>query len=88
MPPRALQVARLATAAVILAAVVVQFLHPDDPGAVAGNFLSFFTIQSNLIAVAVLVLAATRATQESPPWLDALGITRRSAKSSMHDAAR
>lgn len=55
-----LRVVRLTVAALIVTAVVVQFFTPQDPWAVAGNFVSFFTIQSNLLAAVVLTVVAVR----------------------------
>lgn len=72
MPPVLLRLLRLATASLILAAVVVQFLHPADPLAVAANFLSFFTIQSNLIAAGVLIVVAVVGGRPRTARVDAL----------------
>lgn len=58
--PLALRLLRLACATLILVAVVVQFLTPDDPWAQAANFFSFFTIQSHLLAAGVLLAFALR----------------------------
>ena len=54
------RILRLATALLILAAIAVQLFNPDDPWAVAANFFSFFTIQSNLFAAGVLIVVAAR----------------------------
>lgn len=56
----ALRPLRLAVAVLILTAILVQFFTPEDPWAKAANFLSFFTIQSNLLAAGVLTLVALR----------------------------
>ena len=72
MPVLLLRLLRLALALLILTAIVVQFLHPDDPLAVAANFLSFFTIQSNLFAAGVLLFVATRASGPRSGRLDAV----------------
>jgi hypothetical protein len=66
----ALRILRLLTALLILAAIVVQLLHPDDPWAVAANFFSFFTIQSNLFAACVLIVVALRAAAPRSHRLD------------------
>ncbi len=66
------RVLRLATALLILAAIVVQLFNPDDPWAVAANFFSFFTIQSNLFAAVVLIVVAARAAAPRSPRLDVI----------------
>lgn len=74
---------RLAMAALILAAVVTEFRNalrtePADGSSTATvvmNFFSYFTIESNLVALAALVAGATwaltRKTQE-PVWIATL----------------
>ncbi|MEV0269553.1 Pr6Pr family membrane protein [Hamadaea sp. NPDC050747] len=55
---------RTATAIAIVAAVVVQFQRTTD----VGNFFSFFTIQSNLIGAAVLLVGAARPAWDNLRW--------------------
>jgi len=71
---------RVAGAAAIAAAVVGQFVHSlnfraeagvDENGVPAVNFFSFFTIDSNVLSVVVLLLGAVlliRARGEDPLW--------------------
>ena len=65
-----LRLARTATAALIVVAVVVQFFTPDDPWAVGANFFSFFTIQSNLMAAVVLIVLVVRGKRPRSETLD------------------
>ena len=68
-------VARLAIATAGIVAITYQFarLKHGVPGFSVGNFFSFFTIQSNLLAIAMLVLVT---------------IVRPSERTVMFDAAR
>ncbi len=69
-----LGIARLAVAAAAVAAIAYQFGKLDGlPTFSPGNFFSFFTIQSNVIGIVVLALAA---------------ITRRSERTALFDAFR
>ncbi|WP_311260154.1 Pr6Pr family membrane protein [Microbacterium sp. WCS2018Hpa-9] len=79
--------ARLAAAALALAAIIAQLSRSIENAlaattewgqhlpTVAANFLSFFTILSNLLAAIVLIIAATcalrhrRDTEVEPTWL-------------------
>lgn len=57
------------------AAVLFQFLHlmQNVPGAKGGNYFSYFTIESNIIAFSTLGIAGWFAWQgESPRWLELL----------------
>lgn len=45
---------------------------PEEPGFGVGNFFSFFTVQSNLLAVVALAAAAIVPPSERSPWLEAL----------------
>jgi hypothetical protein len=68
--PALLMVLRSAGVAAILAAIVAQMKVLAEAGALdAVNFLSFFTIQSNLIAAVALAAAAIYGNQR-PRWLD------------------
>ncbi len=59
VPPRALAVARLGFAGLAVYAIAVQFLDLASRGTLNPvNFFSYFTIQSNLIAIVALTLAA------------------------------
>jgi len=71
MPPLLLRLLRVAMALLILAAIVVQFLHPADPLGVAANFLSFFTIQSNLVAAGVLLVVVAAGNAPRSARMDA-----------------
>lgn len=56
-------------------AVLFQFLHlmQNVPGASAGNYFSYFTIESNIIAFITLGIAGRFAWKgESPRWLELL----------------
>lgn len=56
-------------------AVLFQFLHlmQNVPGAKAGNYFSYFTIESNIIAFITLGIAGWFAWEgESPRWLELL----------------
>ena len=61
----ALALFRLVFAALTVVAIVYQFVQLADAGTLVPlNFFSFFTIQSNLIAVAVFLVGAARRTTE------------------------
>lgn len=73
MPSVVLRLARAATALVAIAAIVVQAKTLADANALnLVNFLSYFTIQSNLIGIVVLLLLAVRAPGRRPHWLESL----------------
>ena len=73
MPPVVLRVLRAATALIAIAAIVVQAKTLADAGKLdVVNFLSYFTIQSNLIGIAVLLLLALRSPGPRPAWLESL----------------
>jgi hypothetical protein len=64
---------RAGTALIAIAAVVVQAKTLADAGALnLVNFLSYFTILSNLIGIAVLLLLAARGSGSRPRWLESL----------------
>ena len=68
-----LRLVRVATAVVATAAMVVQAKTLADAGKLdLVNFLSYFTIQSNVIGIAVLLLLAARAPGRRPRWLESL----------------
>lgn len=70
---RVLRVIRAVTALVAIAAIVVQAKTLADAGALnVVNFLSYFTIQSNLIGIAVLLILAARPPGARPAWLESL----------------
>ena len=71
--PVVLRVVRAATALIAIAAIVVQAKTLADAGALnLVNFLSYFTIQSNLIGIVVLLLLAARGSGPRPRWLESL----------------
>ena len=73
MPPIVWRVVRAGTALLAIAAIVVQAKVLADNNALnLLNFLSYFTIQSNIIGIAVLLLLAARAPGPRPPWLELL----------------
>ena len=73
MRPLVLRLVRVATALIAIAAIVVQAKTLADAGKLdLVNFLSYFTIQSNLIGIAVLLLLAVRAPGARPRWLESL----------------
>lgn len=58
---------RIALGALALVAVVARLVQSsDDAGFSAANFFSYFTIQSNLIAAAVLLAAGTAMLRNRP----------------------
>jgi hypothetical protein len=65
-----LNVARLAFASVAIVAMTYQFASLNGPGYAKGNFFSFFTIQSNIIAVAALFLLVLVPGERRSPWFD------------------
>lgn len=70
---RAHAVLRLLVAALIAVTVVAQLIEAltRTPPAQAGNFLSYFTIQSNIIVAVVLAMAAViQLRGPAPRWLD------------------
>ena len=68
-----LRLARYATALVAIAAILVQAKALADAGKLdIVNFLSYFTIQSNIIGIAVLLLLALRTQGSRPRWLESL----------------
>lgn len=68
-----LRLVRLATAALAIAAIVVQAKTLADAGVLnIVNYLSYFTIQSNLIGIAALLLMAARGAGVRPAWLESL----------------
>ena len=73
MLPMALRLVRVATALVAIAAIVVQAKTLADAGALdLVNFLSFFTIQSNLIGIAVCSSWRCGLRGTRPHWLESL----------------
>ena len=73
MPPIVLRVVRGATALIAIAAIVVQAKVLADNGVLdIVNFLSYFTIQSNLIGIAVFLILAVREPGPRPRWLESL----------------
>jgi len=68
-----LNVGRVAFAATAVVAMTYQLASSSDrPGFDAGNFFSFFTIQSNILAAALLALTAIVHRRERTPLFDAL----------------
>jgi hypothetical protein len=67
-------IVRLGFSLLIVAAIIVQFNETlDVPGSSPANFFSFFTIQSNLLAAAMLLYSAARAARpDSLPRRDIL----------------
>ncbi len=66
-----LNVARLAFATVAIAAMTYQFAMLNGPGYAQGNFFSFFTIQSNILAVGALFLLVLVPRERRTPLFDA-----------------
>jgi len=66
----ALNVARLAFAATAIVAMTYQFAATADSGFQKANFFSFFTIQSNLLAVGTLCLLVVVRRAERTPLVD------------------
>jgi hypothetical protein len=67
IPPPVLRALRVLVALLGLSAVVTEVVVLSGRGTlVPGNFLSFFTIQSNVLAGVTLLLVATR---PAAPWL-------------------
>ena len=59
---------RLATAAIAIVAIVVQAATLADAGRLdLVNFFSYFTIQSNVIGIASLLILAGRGSAPKPP---------------------
>ncbi len=70
---RLLQVMRVASVLVVLAAIVVQAITLADAGAFnATRFFAFFTIQSNLVGVAAFALLIAGRGREPSRGLDLL----------------
>jgi hypothetical protein len=68
----ALNLVRIAFAALAVVAMTYQFaVSSGRPGFGAGNFFSFFTIQTNVLAAAMLVLAALVRPRERTALFDA-----------------
>ncbi len=66
-----LALVRVPLAALVVAAIVAQASYSADAGAlIPVNFVSFFTIQSNLIGVAVFLIGAARWRGPSTPGWD------------------
>ena len=73
MPSVALRLVRAATAVTAIAAIVAQVKVLADEGRLdLVNFLSFFTIQSNVIGIVALLLLAARLPGPRPLWLESL----------------
>ena len=71
--PLVLRVVRAGTAAIAIAAIVVQVKTLADAGALnIVNFLSYFTILSNIIGIAALLILAARPAGARPRWLESL----------------
>jgi len=68
----ALNVVRLAFAVAAIVAVTYQFAATAESGFQEANFFSFFTIQSNLLAVATLCLLAIVRRNERTVLFDAM----------------
>ena len=66
----ALRFARLGFAATAIVAMTYQFASTADSGFQKANFFSFFTIQSNLLAVATLCLLVVVRRAERTPLFD------------------
>ena len=70
---RAWTVARLLVAALMLAAVVHDLSSAIDGGTfVIWNFFGFFTIQTNLIGIVTLIIAARFTAAPRPVWVEYL----------------
>ncbi|HEY9481615.1 MAG TPA: Pr6Pr family membrane protein [Micromonosporaceae bacterium] len=63
---------RWITAALVVAAIATQIVHArglEPPGSIV-NFFSFFTIEANVIAVAVFVVGAIPGREPTARWYD------------------
>jgi hypothetical protein len=67
-----LTLVRLSFAALALAAIAVQLHHLPEGHRFVVNFFSFFTIDSNLLAVVVLALTAMRGGRTRSPAFEAV----------------
>lgn len=56
----------------VLGTVVYQLTVTIDKGASVANFLSFFTIESNILASVALIISGLRRPASLPPWWDAV----------------
>ncbi len=65
-----LNVARLAFATSAVVAMTYQFASLNGPGYAKGNFFSFFTIQSNILAVAALFLLVLVSREQRTPLFE------------------
>jgi len=73
VPSIVLRLVRAATVAIAIVAVVVQMQTLADAGRLdIVNFLSFFTIQSNVIAIVALGIMGVRPPGQRPRWLESL----------------
>jgi hypothetical protein len=70
MSQLAVRGARLALAVLALAAVGTGLWRAVQGGFDPVNYVSFFTIQTTVIAAVVLILAALKGPEERPHWLD------------------
>ena len=69
--PLALRLVRLATAVIAMAAIAAQLKTLAGAGALdVVNFFSYFTIQSNLIGIAALLLPLGWPREQRPIWVD------------------
>lgn len=65
------RLALVATALVAITAIAAQAKVLADAGVLdIGNFLGYFTIQSNLIGVVAMLLVAARSPETRPRWLE------------------
>jgi hypothetical protein len=64
---------RFGTAVLAIAAITVQAISLNDAGKLDPvNFFSYFTIQSNIIGILVLLVQAARANWMRPVWYESL----------------
>ena len=71
MPPIVWRLVRAGTALLAVAAIVTQLkVLADNDALNVLNFFSYFTIQSNLIGIVVLLLLAARTRDPRPWWLE------------------
>jgi len=68
---RAMTVARLLVAALMLAAVLSDLSSAISGGTfVVWNFFGYFTIQTNLIGIVTLVIASRFTGRPRPQWVE------------------
>jgi hypothetical protein len=73
VPTTVWRLVRVATAFIAVVVILVQAKTLADAGKLdIVNFFSYFTIQSNVIGIAILLLLAARGAAPKPAWLESL----------------